>query len=320
MSIGIKDQYFGCEIEMTGITRQQAAQVLADLFQSRWSHYGSYDGYHVRDREGKVWNLVRDGSIRPTMDVYGRQVSADNEYKVEMNTPKLEYGEMEKLQAVVCALRRAGAVVNDSCGMHVHVDAANHTAQSIKNALAIMYSKEDILFQALKVQEERVDSYCQKVEESTLKKARRLSSNASMKQMEDVWYAGYRQSRTDHYHSSRYHALNVHAVFSHGTLEFRLFESTLDEREVRANIVLALAISAQAITQKRAVMRKTPITENPAFTFRTFLLRLGLIGPEYKEVREHLLKNLPGDKAWRYDRNQYPCNQAPRRHRDGETR
>ena len=53
-------------------------------------------------------------------------------------------------------------------------------------------------------------------------------------------------------------------------------------------------------------MRKTEISENPAFTFRTFLLRLGLIGPEYKNVREHLLANLPGDRAWRYDRSNYP--------------
>lgn len=65
-------------------------------------------------------------------------------------------------------------------------------------------------------------------------------------------------------------------------------------------------ISAQAINQSRTVMRKTEITENPAFTFRTFLLRLGLIGPEYKNVREHLLENLPGDRAWRYDRSNYP--------------
>ena len=56
-------------------------------------------------------------------------------------------------------------------------------------------------------------------------------------------------------------------------------------------------------------MRKTEISENPAFTFRTFLLRLGLIGPEYKNVREHLLSNLPGDRAWRYDKAQYPSLQ-----------
>ena len=50
-------------------------------------------------------------------------------YKVELNSPKLEYSEMEKLQEVVRSLRRAGGIVNDSCGMHVHVDASKHTPQ-----------------------------------------------------------------------------------------------------------------------------------------------------------------------------------------------
>ena len=76
-----------------------------------------------------------------------------------------------------------------------------------------------------------------------------------------------------------------------------------------ANIILAMAISAQGINQKYTQFRKTPIGDNPAYTFRTFLLRLGLIGPEYKNVRMHLLKNLPGDKAWRHDKSQYPSNQ-----------
>ena len=83
----------------------------------------------------------------------------------------------------------------------------------------------------------------------------------------------------------------------------------------RANIILAMAISAQGINQKYTQFRKTPIGDNPAFTFRTFLLRLGLIGPEYKNVRMHLLKNLPGDKAWRHDKSLYPSNQ-PRLHTD----
>ncbi|MEG2660944.1 MAG: amidoligase enzyme, partial [Oscillospiraceae bacterium] len=81
----------------------------------------------------------------------------------------------------------------------------------------------------------------------------------------------------------------------------------------------ALAISAQALNQSRTQMKKTPITENPAFTFRTFLLRLGLIGAEYKNVREHLLENLPGDRAWRYDKSQYACLNPNRNSRE-ETR
>lgn len=130
------------------------------------------------------------------------------------------------------------------------------------------------------------------------------------------WYQG-NDGSNDHYDLSRYHAVNLHSVFYHGTVEFRLFNATLHAGEVKANIVLAMAISAQAINQQKTLAHKTPIGDNPAFTFRTFLLRLGLIGPEYKNVREHLLKNLPGDRAWRYDKAQYPCNQ---RHRDDGAR
>ena len=295
---------------MTGITRQQAAEALSALFGTQLRYLGgAYKAYEVPDRENKVWKLVCDSSIRATRKQGGRQVPVESgEYKVEMNSPKLSYSEMEKLQEVVRTLRHAGAVVNDSCGMHVHVDASSHTPQSLKNALSIMYSKEDILFRALKVNEHRVERWCQKVREPMLEKIRKLPADTTMERLKQEWYGGQDRSH-EHYNWTRYYALNLHSVFYRGTLEWRCFESTLHAGKVRANITLALAISAQAINQKRTVMRKTEISENPAFTFRTFLLRLGLIGPEYKNVREHLLENLPGDRAWRYDRSHYPSVQ-----------
>ena len=197
--------------------------------------------------------------------------------------------------------------------MHVHVDASKHTPQSLKNALSIMYSKEDILFKALNVNESRVERWCQKVREPMLEKIRKLPSNTTMDRLRREWYEGSDGSY-EHYNWTRYYALNLHSVFYRGTLEWRCFESTLHAGKVRANITLALAISAQAINQSRTVMRKTEISENPAFTFRTFLLRLGLIGPEYKNVREHLLSKLPGDRAWRYDKAQYPSLQNRQNH------
>ena len=297
---------------MSGLTRQQAAEAVAALFGTTAVHSRSsrtYDPWEVTDNDGKVWRFVKDASIRPECRKRGRIVSASDLYKVEMNSPKLGYSEMGKLQEVVRALRRTGALVNSSCGMHVHVDASKHTAQSLKNALSIMYSKEDILFKALKVNENRVERWCRKVDEDKLRKIRKLPSGAGMRQMQGLWYSDTSESPTDHYNETRYYALNLHSVFYRGTLEWRCFESTLHAGEVRANITLALAISAQAINQKRTVMRKTEISENPAFTFRTFLLRLGLIGPEFKNVRKHLLKNLFGDKAWRYDKSLYPSLQ-----------
>jgi hypothetical protein len=290
---------------MTGLTRREAADALAALFGTEVQHTGgSYDAYEVEDPQGKTWKIVSDASIRPARRDGRRRIPSSDLYKVEMNSPKLEYGEMDKLQQVVRTLRQAGAVTNDSCGMHVHVDAADHTPQSLKNALSIMYSKEDILFLALKVNEARGERWCRKVREPMLEKIRRMPTDLTMEQLRQVWYDGSDGS-CQHYHWSRYYALNLHSVFYRGTLEWRCFESTLHAGKVRANITLALAISAQAINQKRTVMRKTEITENPAYTFRTFLLRLGLIGPEFKNVRRHLLENLPGDRAWRYDKSHY---------------
>lgn len=303
--IDLKDQYFGTEIEMTGITRKRAASVIGELFGTEPYYRDSYDSWRVKDREGKEWKFVRDVSINPQMRRHGEMIEATDEYRTEMVSPKLEYNEMKKLQEVVRCLRKHGARVNPSCGMHVHVDASNHTPRSLKNALTIMYAKEDILFKALNVQTSREMDYCQKVRRTVLEDIRKLpSNNMSMEQVKRIWYEGGDGSYC-HYDATRYHALNLHAVFSKGTLEWRCFESTLHAGKVRANITLALAISAQAINQQKTQMKKTPVSENPCFTFRTFLLRLGLIGPEYKNVRDHLLSNLEGSRAWRYDKSVY---------------
>ena len=311
--IGIKDQCFGVEVEMTGITREQAATALAAYFATDARYVGgAYDKWCVTDRDGKEWTVMSDSSIHGEQKIgSGYRATGDYRYRVEMVTPKLTYAELPKLQECVRQVRHAGAKANSSCGIHVHVDAANHNRQSLKNLIGIMYSKENILFKALQVNESRASRWCQKVREPMLEKIRKLPTNTTMDRLRREWYEGSDGSY-EHYNWTRYYALNLHSVFYRGTLEWRCFESTLHAGKVRANITLALAISAQAINQSRTVMRKTEISENPAFTFRTFLLRLGLIGPEYKNVREHLLSNLPGDRAWRYDKAQYPSLQNRR--------
>ena len=231
---------------MTGITREQAAQAVAALFgttarQTRESR--TYDPWEVIDNEGKKWRFVYDGSIHMTHRECRRQaVVHDSRYSVEMNSPKLEYSEMKKLQEVIRTLRHAGAVVNDSCGMHVHVDASGHTPRSLRNALSIMYSKEDLIFKAIGAKPERISQYCQYSRENVVRTVRALSPHLTMEQLKQAWY-GVRDGSNDHYNWTRYYALNLHSVFYHGTVEWRCFESTLHAGVVRANITLALAMS-----------------------------------------------------------------------------
>ena len=63
--IGMKDQCFGVEVEFTGITREQAAQALANYFGTTPQHQGGvYDTWIVQDAESINWKLVSDSSIR----------------------------------------------------------------------------------------------------------------------------------------------------------------------------------------------------------------------------------------------------------------
>ena len=161
----------------------------------------------------------------------------------------------------------------------------------------IFTSKQDIIYKALSVDPNRA-RFCKKLESG-------LSQNINKKRpdnlngLADIWYAGYSGSRDAHYNQSRYHAVNLHAVFTKGTVEFRCFNSTLHAGKVKTYIQFCLAISHQAIAQKSSSAKVT-VSDNERYTFRCWLLRMGLIGDEFATARKFLLENLEGDIAWRH--------------------
>ena len=289
----MRNQRFGIEIEMTGLTRSTAAKIIAGHFGTSAVHVGGgYDTYAVRDNDDRQWKLVSDSSIRCENR---NGANASNLYAVEFVSPICHYEDIETIQELVRKLRAGGAKVNSSCGIHVHVDASTHTAKTLRNIVNIMASKEDLLYKTLKVGVAR-ERYCKKMDTRFLDEMNRRPP-MTLDQVKSMWYNGSDHSYR-HYDDSRYHALNLHSVFNKGTIEFRLFNSTLHAGEIKSYIQLCLAISHQALVQKSARKTKT-ISDNEKYTFRTWLLRLGLIGDEFKTARHHLLKNLDGNIAWK---------------------
>lgn len=295
----MKTQRFGIEIEFTGITREEAAKRLQTQLQSTASNYvgGTYDAYHILDQQGRTWKVVADSSIDAQKLIKRTRYCAGSEYKVELVSPILTYQDIEPLQELVRALRNEGAITNSSCGIHIHVDATPHTPASLKNLVNLMASKEDLLYKALEIDPERL-RYCKKVNEELIQTINKKKPR-TLEQLADIWYQGYGwESRDRHYHQSRYHGLNLHSTFTKGTVEFRLFNSTLHAGKVKAYIQFCLALSNQALTQKTASARRT-YTDNEKYTFRCWMLRLGLNGDEFKTCRLHFLANLTGNSAWR---------------------
>jgi len=293
----MKEQRFGIEIEMTGLTRQCAAQVLSEYFGRSANFDGGYYGeYSVLDGQSRRWKVMSDGSITTERKEGRRVISADNTYSVELVSPICHYEDIETIQELVRKLREAGMLVNKSCGIHIHLDASPHNANTLRNITNIMASKEDMIYKAMQVEVARERQYCKKVEQSFLDELNRKKPK-TLDEVSRIWYHG-NDGRWEHYHDSRYHCLNLHSVFQKGTIEFRLFNSTSHAGKIKAFIQLCLAISAQALNQRCASRQKTRST-NEKYTFRTWLLRLGLIGDEFKTARLHLLEHLDGCIAWK---------------------
>ena len=303
----MKKQTIGVEVEMNGITRKNAAKVAAEflgtgIYECTAGRNG-YSTWSAWDDDRREWKFQKDTSIH-----------GNDDEKCELVTPILEYRDIETLQGLLRALRKAGAKSSASrgCGVHIHVglksEAGDHTAQTLTNLANIMAAHEEQIGRAIKIAQSRTESYCRTVDPEFLKNLN-AAKPRTMTQLADIWYKGNNANyrRDEHYNSSRYHMLNLHASFTKGTIEFRLFQ--FDEPDgkkkggihcgqLKAYIQLCLAMSQLAKELKHA-SPKPQQRENEKYAFRCWMLRLGFIGDEFKTARTLLLKNVSGNGAWR---------------------
>ena len=299
----MKKQTIGVEVEMNSITRQKAAQVAAEFFGTgRYEYTAGRNGYETWsawDGEGREWKMQKDVSI-----------AGPDSQKCELVTPILTYGDIETLQELIRRLRKAGAKSDYTrgCGVHIHIGAKGHTPQTLRNLANIMASHESLLKDALALDEYRVGRYCRPVDENFLKEVNKKKPK-TMAKLADIWYTsqGEGYGRGQHYNGSRYHMLNLHATFTKGTVEFRLFQfdapadgklNGLHAGQLKSYIQLCLALSQMA-KEVRTASPKPQQNENPNYAMRTWLLRLGFIGDEFKTARDFLTRRLAGDTAFR---------------------
>ena len=302
----MKKQTIGVEVEMNNITRKEAAMLAATFFGTgRYEDTARRNGYYTWsawDAQGREWKFQRDVSI----------VGPDDE-KCEMVTPILTWDDIETLQELCRQLRHKGAKSDATrgCGVHIHIGANGHTPQTLRNLANIMASHEDLLTAALNLDTSRINRYCRTVNRVFLSRVNQKKPK-TMSALADLWYNTQNASygRDQHYNDSRYHMLNLHATFTKGTVEFRLFQfdaPTEDRKggihagQLKSYIQLCLALSQMAKTVRTA-SAKPQQRENPKYAMRTWLLRLGFIGDEFKTARDLFTNRLEGDAAFRNGR------------------
>lgn len=89
-------------------------------------------------------------------------------------------------------------------------------------------------------------------------------------------------------------------VITEEKVSFTGFPTASDYDHLTAFGHLAILMNQQAISQKR-IQAKNVNDENEKYALRTWLLRLGMNGPDFKETRKILMENLSGHAAFRTD-------------------
>ena len=287
MKITLRDLRFGVELEGGGITRASAAQAVLKVVGGRCT-----EDNQVIASDGRVWKLVYDASL----------ATWSPEYRCEVVSPILLYGDIPLLQEVIRSLRQAGLRVSPCCGIHIHVDATLFDGKQLATLAKLVYHQEPLIYPALGISEVRAARYTKPTDPAFIK--RLLQRRPHTKDaLNTLWY-GQQETNPGHYHASRYRGVNFHAIWDKGTVEYRFFEATTHAGKVKAYIQFVLAVSAKAFNASAATCRQR--TYDPAsakYDFRVFLIgALKMNGDEFKTARKHLLELMPGDAAFKNGR------------------
>lgn len=215
---------FGIEIECIGLNTDQAARALTA------NGYACANNGYTHEVM-RSWKVVYDGSL------------SSRNGSCEVVSPPLQGNDgLNEIRSVMKVLRDAGANVNVSCGMHIHigVDSLTQTQQAnIIRAHQRFQPAWDALLTERRVQNQRW------AKRRTVDSADRLAT--AWETSSDV--------RTISRQNDRYHALNINSFYKYGTFEFRLHHGSLNGKNATAWIALHLAFIAAVINDAEGMTR-----------------------------------------------------------------
>ena len=295
---GIYTQQFGVEIEMTGITRRKAAEIIRDALDGKLYKRKSSKGrdhYQVVDNQGRKWRIMFDKSMTRCDENF--EITENEDYGVELCTPILRYEDIPTLQATADALQDAGAVTGAEfrAGFHIHMDGAAITPQKLINLVNFYSSKENYFWQVLDVPDNR-EPYCQRINRDFVAELNQQRPQ-EMEDIAELWYKHSGFKYKNDYAKSRYRFLNLHSFFVNGHYEIRGCNGTLDRDEIHAYLSMFLGVHNAAMTKQRCSPVESTTT-NMKYAVRVVLINLGLNGKEFATARRVLLAGLDGNSAW----------------------
>ena len=214
--------------------------------------------------EGETYTIDKAGKITNTE---GLELELEAILK-----PAIEIREQEEITVIEENTETEPQIISAD----ISVPIAGHTGISLRNLVNMIYSKQELIQKSLGIE----DSI---IAEEFIKEL----NEAKISTIDDFQKAIVRKQS----------CIQIEFNFEEQKIGFNFIEAETENITPYTQFIELLNQSAKEL---KHASYKTKSTDNPKFTFRVFLIRLGMIGDEYKEARKVLLKNLEGNGAFRY--------------------
>ena len=278
---------FKTDLEFSNISSECAMETIMAVVGGRSEEHRPDEFqvvWEVFDAAGRNWRIARYSSER------------NQDRFIGVKTPFLRWDDLGLLQEVVYALCRAGAEVGEFDCQHVHVGIADFDAQQIANIMWIVYRNEELLLSATGTLDQVSELDIMRTDPEFMARLDSLKP-LTLESLNIAWFGEpYPYPDPIYCNEIGYHDISIHYVWRDQTVEFNLFLGPTDPGEIKSNIQLCLAIAARArnVTTAEAKQRSSCDKFCSKAAMESFLLDVGLVGPEFEETRSYLLKRLPG--------------------------
>lgn len=203
---------FGIEIEAYGIVKS--------VLRNKLIHAGIMATEATRSSSINDWKITNDSSI-------------NGEKSFELVSPPLiGMAGIEQLKIVCSVLKECGALVNKSCGLHVHIDAGNFDLTQIKNIFKNYCIIEGHIDKIMPMSRRgNSNKYCYSIFNNYINKKDALNAITESNSIAEI---------VEKLGNGRYCKVNGNSYVKHGTIEFRQHSGTIEFEKI-SNWVFFLA-------------------------------------------------------------------------------
>ncbi|MDR3585264.1 MAG: virulence-related protein [Desulfosporosinus sp.] len=207
-----------------------------------------------------------------TVDRAGKITTSEgNEVELE----SIINGRVEEAEVI----EPAESTENEIEGFEVALPMEGHTGISLRNLVNMVYSKQALIKKSLGITENIIeDDFCNYINEGKMETQeyfKKAIEGAGEKRCPGITFD-----------------------FNMNSITFKFFKWEASPEKIKAYTQLAALLNQSAKASKHASF-KSKDTDNDKFTFRVWLVKIGMIGGEYKIARKVLIEKLEGNSAFR---------------------